>query len=146
MPEPPLKVYGLAQLRKALRELADKDTMDRLKTANVHAAETVVDAAKGRAGTRLQRKAAETLEVARTVRAAVRFGAGFRGALGAEFGSAQNVRRRVNHFGNYTGWNQFEGWKGNGPEAGYFLWPAIRDKSDEIMQAYADEIADLFGE
>lgn len=38
------------------------------------------------------------------------------------------------------GWNMFHTWKGNKEHAGYFLYPAVRDKREEIAQMYADNI------
>ena len=146
MAEPAVRVYGLAEVSKALRAVGDKDTLGQLKDANRVVSEMVVTAAQGRASTRMEKRAAATLESARTLRAGVKFGAGFAGAFGAEFGAGRNQPRRVNHFGNYTGWNQFGAWTGNGAGAGNFLWPAIREEGPAIVEAYAEELRKLFGE
>ena len=43
-----------------------------------------------------------------------------------------------------TGWNMFQKWRGNGANAGYFLYPAIRDHRDEIAEKYAANISDIW--
>jgi len=45
---------------------------------------------------------------------------------GAEFGSIQ--------------FPQFPAYQGNGADAGYFLYPAIRSMADEIVEMYGEEI------
>jgi hypothetical protein len=45
---------------------------------------------------------------------------------GAEFGSDR--------------FPQFRPWRGNDDGAGYFLWPTVRDDSDEIMERYDDAV------
>lgn len=47
-------------------------------------------------------------------------------ALGAEFGALQ--------------YPQFKPWRGNGPDAGYFLYPTIRKMQREIAETYEDEV------
>jgi hypothetical protein len=47
---------------------------------------------------------------------------------GAEFGS-----------GRYP---QFHPWRGSSTGAGYFLWPTIREESDDITERYADALMD----
>lgn len=144
--EPTVQVSGLKELRRDLRKLGTPDQMKELKAANATVANIIVNAARGQASTRMQQRAAATLRVSNSVYAAVRFGTGFRGAMGAEFGAARGMPRQgVPGFQRYTGWNQFEGWKGNGSEAGYFLWPAIRDKTGEVLNTYADELLRRFG-
>lgn len=41
------------------------------------------------------------------------------------------------------GWNQFQNWRGNKTGAGYFLFPTIRDKFDEIGEIYMDELDNI---
>ena len=38
------------------------------------------------------------------------------------------------------GWNQFRKWRGNKTGAGYFLYPTIRDRFDDIGEIYLDEL------
>jgi hypothetical protein len=135
------RIYGLREAQAALKDLGRPEV---LRSASEAAAKLIVTAAQGRARTRLERRAAKTLVALRGARPAVRLGGGFAGALGAEFGAVHNSPRRVNHFGNYHGWNQFEGWKGSGSDAGYFLWPAIRSEMPAILELYADELERQF--
>jgi hypothetical protein len=46
-------------------------------------------------------------------------------AMGAEFGGGRRATTQ-----------QFQPWKGNGPEAGYFVYPTIRDMQPQIIEAY----------
>lgn len=41
------------------------------------------------------------------------------------------------------GWNQFKPWRGSGQGAGYFLYPAIREKETEAVEMFGDEITKL---
>lgn len=38
------------------------------------------------------------------------------------------------------GWNQFQKWRGNKTGAGYFLFPTIRERYEEIGEIYMDEL------
>lgn len=145
MAEPAVQAFGLKELRRDLRKLGTPDQMKELKAANAAVSTLVVDAAKGRASTPMQQRAADTLRVANSVYAAVRLG-GKPGTLGAEFGAKRDVLRRGPSGREFRGFNQFQGWRGSGPDAGYFLWPAIRDKTDEVLSLYADEIVKRFGD
>lgn len=52
--------------------------------------------------------------------------------LGAEFGGGRRSTTR-----------QFPPWRGAGRTAGYFVYPTIRDKSDDIMREVEDAVRDL---
>lgn len=138
-----VRVEGLDELRRELRRLADAGLSDRLKDANQKAAEIVVRRAKQRAAAlgRMQQAAAETLRPARqAARAVVTLGrASVPFALGAEFGAGRNIATPGRNRGR-VGLNQFQPWRGNGRDAGYFLWPGIRDSTEEIVEAYGDEL------
>ena len=61
---------------------------------------------------------------------------------GAEFGADHDVPRQVStrraKSGSVLGWNQFLPWKEHGHgQTGYFLFPTMRDYSDEIKEMYA---------
>lgn len=61
--------------------------------------------------------------------------------LGAEFGGgalyrAGNPKSTTGKRPGFT--SQFEPWRGNGPDAGYFLYPTIRAETDEIVDRYGD--------
>lgn len=138
-----VRVEGLDELRRELRRLDDAGLSDRLKDANQRAAQIVVRRAQQRAAAlgRMEIKAAETLRPARqAARAVVTLGkASVPFALGAEFGAGRNVQRTTQR-GTVLGWNQFKPWRGNGADAGYFLWPGIRDSTDEVLEAYGEEM------
>lgn len=51
-----------------------------------------------------------------------------------------NNGQAVKVTGRIRGWNQFRPWRGNKAGAGYFLFPAIRDRADEIADVYGDAI------
>jgi hypothetical protein len=125
-----VKVAGLAQLRKELKRLDDKGLSDELKDANYDVASHVVTLAKARATgvSKQAARAAESLRASRTAaRAQVLLGSGrIRFAFGAEFGSSR--------------FKQFPAWRGNGTDAGYFLYPTIRDEIPEIVETYGDAI------
>jgi len=50
-------------------------------------------------------------------------------ALGNEFGALR--------------YKQFPPWRGNGEEAGYALWPSIRENRDRVVEVYGDAIERL---
>ena len=41
------------------------------------------------------------------------------------------------------GWNQFLPWRGVGPDAGYAIFPTIRDSQDEIARMYEEEVGQI---
>lgn len=147
-----VKVTGLQEVRSALKRCEDADRQAELKQANFDVAELVVR--EGRSGasgvSSMAARAAETLRAGRQLAKATVTLGGARApfALGAEFGAGRDVRRG-NVGGNPPrpgrGWNQFMGWRGNGEDAGYFLYPAIRENTPEIVDRYGDAIERIFG-
>ena len=129
-----VQVQGLDELRRRLRRLGPEQSK-RLGTVNRAVAQLVVDAAKRRA--RLvspqAAKASETLRALGAARAAqVALGSSRRGRgfeLGAEFGS---IRHR-----------QFPAFRGSDRDAGYWLYPTIRDEEGRIVDAYGEALDDL---
>jgi len=65
----------------------------------------------------------------------------FRGesAFGVDVASYAKGRRAGQNI-VMRGWNQFLPWRGIGENAGYAIFPTIRDKQDEIRQTYEDEV------
>lgn len=127
MPGYALDTAGLKETLAGLERLERLDVGRDLKSAFDALAKEAVVEARSKASNRMERKAADTLAVASTsLGAALKFGKGFDGAFGAEYGADRNKRRVVTHFGYFIGWNQFKLWKGSGATAGYFLWPGIR--------------------
>jgi len=48
--------------------------------------------------------------------------------------------------GKTIGWNQFRPWRGNGENAGYFIFPDIRAHQADIVDKYGDAIQKIVGE
>jgi hypothetical protein len=146
-----IKFDGFDEARRRLKKLEDVEKTREYKTANWQiASEVVIPAAQANAATRMERRAASTLVAVRNESGgAVRLGRGFPGALGAEFGSDRNQRRLGRPRGRVvpvSGWNQFKPWRGSDRGAGYFLWPAIREQEDEIINRYTKLFDELFGD
>lgn len=122
-----VRVAGLVQFARELRDI-DPNLQKELKGANLSAAQIV---AKLAAATATSQGGVAAL-AARSIRAtaaqregSVRIGGANRAgrvALGAEFGSLR--------------WHQFKPWKGNGDDAGYFLWPSIRLSANDVAKQY----------
>ena len=152
MPDP-VEFEGFDEARRALAKLGDIEKSKAYKTANYDIAKDVVipaAMANARALGKMQVRAAQTLEPLRTAAGgSVKLGKGFAGALGAEFGADKNQRRQGRPHGKSVqvqGWNQFEAWRGSDTGAGYFLWPAIREQTDEIVNRYSKLFDELFDE
>lgn len=127
-----VETRGLDQFRRELRKLDNRaEIEDKLKDTNKQVADVVVVEAQLRAFTPLQRKAAQSLKSGRQLARAVVSGGGARYPFfgGAEFGAIQ--------------YHQFEPWRGSGRDAGYFLYPAIRDITPELVDMYGDKIEQL---
>ncbi len=55
----------------------------------------------------------------------------------------QRTGERIRVTGRVVGWNQFRPWRGNGANAGYFIFPDIRAHEPEIVETYGDAIDKL---
>lgn len=144
----PERIYfaGIDETRAALKDLGDVEATKEFKAAGRKVAQDiVVKGAQERASTPLEQRAAETLRASMIATGgAVRFGAGFPAAFGAEFGAFRNQNRTGPSGRNYTGLNQFQPWRGSSGGAGYFLWPTIRDEAERIVETYATELGPLW--
>ena len=136
-------VRGLSEFRRELKKLDDAGLTNELKDANFEVASAVVGWAKTKAGGegRMAIRSADTLKASRAqARAAVSFGgASVPFAMGSEFGAMRNIPRRTAR-GEVPGWNQFKQWRGNGSDAGYWLFPTIRSHERQIVDKYGDAI------
>jgi hypothetical protein len=135
-----LDVEGLAELRRELKKLEDaKEFEAELKDVNKRVGDLVVAGARAHASTPMERAAAASLRSSRAASKAQVLGGSARVPFfgGAEFGAMQN-QMRVSVRGPYEGLNQFHPWKGNGRDAGYFLYPAIRAAEAEIVDMYGE--------
>lgn len=141
-----IDVRGMDEFRRALKQLdSQAEIEDQLKDVNKDVADLVVQKARARAFTPLQRKAAESLKAARQLRRAAVSGGGARYPFfgGAEFGADRGISRIGPRGRRYVGHNQFEPWRGSSRDAGYFLYPAIRDNTEELVEMYGDAIDQL---
>jgi hypothetical protein len=140
-------VRGLDDFRAKLRRHADAKQLEReLRTANFSVAKLIEERSKPiMAGLRggMGPRAADTIKASRSAVAA-RLGLGGSDdapyALGVEFGAVRGIPRNGGNGRTIKGWNQFDGWRGNGDDAGYAVFPTIRDSTDEILDRYGDEI------
>lgn len=120
-------IPGLRQFAASLRDI-DPDFQRELKAANLQAATVVKDEAVKRAGA----IGGVAILGARSLRAlgaqregSIRIGGASRAgrvAMGAEYGSLR--------------YHQFKPWRGNGQDAGYFMWPSVRSTADEVAETF----------
>ena len=125
-----IEVEGLKKLRARLKKFDEVETLAAIKAANVEAGQLLVDVAKPQmisAGP-VSRKIAKTLKSTNLVGSAkVNLGSSnLPFAWGVEFGAKQ--------------FPQFKPWRGNGEGAGYFLFPALRENSQEIIDIYTRKL------
>ena len=127
-----VNVRGLAELNRTLKQLGP-EVQAELKAANVEVGEMVANDARSIAYSLggVAAKVAPSIGSTRTqAGAGVSFGgAAYPFAGGAEFGAYR--------------YPQFKPWRGNGEGAGYFVYPAIRQDSDEIADTYMERLDDL---
>lgn len=153
MPEG-IEASGIKDAIKAAKAVGDIERSKAFKAASAEAANLVVKGARANASTRLERRAARTAldAVVRSSLPAVRLSASdFPAALGAEFGADRNQRRLIRGKGQRRshyrkGWNQFRPWRGSDSNAGYFLWPSIRENADDVRETYAELVEKLWNE
>lgn len=141
-----VEVEGLKPFVKELKALGDADLSAEFKDANVAVADLIVERARARAAGegRQAKAAAKTLRAVKSkVRAEVVMG-GTKApwVFGAEFG-AQQDKPRARTSGTYRGFNQFKPWRGSGENAGYFLYPAIRASTDDVVDLYGERLDEL---
>ncbi len=133
--------HGLDDFRRELAKLDDSTIVEELKDVNLSVAQLVVARSQATAAGlgRMQARAASTLKASRQAARAQVTGGGAGAPFfnGAVFGAGQNQPRNTAR-GQVLGWNQFLKHKGSGEDAGYFVFPDIRDASDEIVDMYGD--------
>lgn len=127
-----VKVSGLRELNVALREIS-KDAQKELTKANKAIAEFVAEDARGAAHS-LGGVAAHVAPSIKATGGTTWAGVGIGGpaypmAGGAEFGSLK--------------FKQFKPWRGNNSDAGYFLYPAIRQDADRIEHEHTEAMQRL---
>lgn len=130
-----VEVTGLRELNKALKELGPEFPKEMRKT-NKSVADEVRNDARGKALS-LGGVAAKTAPTLKSSSGTNSAGVSLGGttapwAAGAEFGGGRRSTTR-----------QFKPWRGSGPDAGYFVYPTIRENADDIVDAYNEAIGDL---
>jgi hypothetical protein len=125
-----IKVIGLKEFRAELKAI---DLDKGLAKVNYEVAQYVVTAAQSLAGgvSRLTARGARSFKPSRSgVAARITLGgSGAPEAAGAEFGARR--------------FPQFQPWRGDGDDAGYALWPTIRDRTPEVIEMHGDAIEKL---
>jgi hypothetical protein len=127
-----VQVDGLVELNRALKVMGG-DLPKELRAANKAVATFVTADAKS---------AAESLGgVAALVAPSIKASAGATSA-GVAFGGPAYPMAGGAEFGAYQ-YPQFHPWRGNGPGAGYFVYPAIRQDVDRIETEYHNALEHL---
>lgn len=128
-----IRVEGLRELNKALRDIGPEARAE-LKAASKKIADFVTEDARSAASSLggVAAKSAPSL--------APRAGIG--GSAGVAFGGAAYPFAGGAEFGSQR-YKQFQPWRGNGPSAGYFLYPSIRQDADRIVTEYTAALDDV---
>ncbi|HKY57854.1 MAG TPA: hypothetical protein VJL80_07435 [Aeromicrobium sp.] len=127
-----IEVHGLRELNRALKKV-EGGTPNALRDTNKKVAESVTSKARSRA-TGLGGVAAHVAPSLRANAGATSAAVAGGGAAYPMFGGAE--------FGAIR-FKQFQPWRGNGSDAGYFLYPAIRDEAPNIESEYREALDDL---
>lgn len=120
-----VKVQGLRELSRALKAIgpeAQHELRDAAKTVATFVANDARARAMGLGSTAAH--VAPSISPTGGVSGA---GVGFGGAAYPMAGGAE--------FGSYR-YRQFKPWRGNGPDAGYFIYPTIRADADRIFDEF----------
>jgi hypothetical protein len=127
-----VKVDGLAELNRALKALGP-EAQKELKAASRRVADFVAkDAAS----------AARTIGgVAAHVAPSIKPVGGVSGA-GVAFGGSAYPMAGGAEFGSIR-FKQFKPWRGNSSDAGYFIYPAIRQDADRIETEFTGAVDDI---
>jgi len=127
-----IEVHGLRELDRALK-MVESDTPNALRDTNKKVAEKVTSSARGRAAA-LGGVAAHVAPSLKATAGARSAGVAGGGAWYPMFGGAE--------FGSIR-YPQFQPWRGSGSDAGYFLYPAIRDEVPHIEDEYREALNEL---
>lgn len=128
-----VKVDGLRELNAALKAIGP-DARKELKAASKKVADFVANDA---------RSAAYSIGgVAAHVAPSIKPVASIAGSAGVSIGGAAFPMAGGAEFGSLK-YRQFQPWRGSGSDAGYFLYPAIRQDVDRIVTEYTSAIDDI---
>jgi len=128
-----VKVDGLRELNTALRRMGGNELARELNDASRKVADMVAEDARA--------AALQLGGVAAHVAPSIGVRAS-RESAGVAFGGAKFPMAGGAEFGSYR-FKQFKPWRGNGSDAGYFVYPAIRRDADRIETEYAAAIQAL---
>lgn len=127
-----VKVDGLVELNRALKALgpeAQKELKDASRRVADFVAKDAASAAHSIGG------------VAAHVAPSIKPVGGVSGA-GVAFGGASYPMAGGAEFGSLR-FHQFKPWRGNSSDAGYFVYPSIRQDADRIETEFADAVDDI---
>jgi hypothetical protein len=146
---PAVQINGLKALQADLRAL-DKTLPRELRKVNLSVAQFIAERAKA-VSTGLGGQHAKVADVIKAVAeqrsAAVKITAteAVPYALGAEFGAGHNSARQRKS-GTYLGYNALPSWRGNSTDAGYSVYPTVRDSGEDIAAAYEQRLTELLAQ
>lgn len=131
-----VQVDGLAELNRTLRALGGREFQKEIREAGKEIAVDVAGDAKGKAlslGGVAAHIAPSIAASAGVTSAGVALGgAAYPMAMGAEFGGQRRPTTQ-----------QFKPWRGSGSDAGYFVYPAIRDNSSSIEERFGKALDNI---
>lgn len=135
-----IRVEGLDELKRALRQIENPDQLDALKRVFKQGADQVRDEAKLRANF-FSFRVADSIRSGASVGRLVAWVAGGKGRLmfygWADFGSRRPRKGNPRSKGPWAG-------SGPGPKEGRFLYPALRSEGPAVASQIEDRIAVLF--
>jgi hypothetical protein len=149
MGDPAIKVSGLKELRKALKQAGDEFPKQVADLNYTIVSELVVPMARELAQNGFTNIAGHTVHPGAAVIGSIRAlrqqksaviaigSAKVPWAAGFEFGASGAKTKKGGHT------NQFGPWRGNKGDAGYFVWPTIRNKNAEIIERYVSLMGKL---
>jgi hypothetical protein len=136
MPKPEIRVEGLGQLRRALRQIDNPDALGQLRDGLKAAAEIVAADARNHMPSRTGRAKSSVRAVASGNQALVIGGKATVPYYGwLDFGSRTPVHGNPRSVGPWRG-------SGQGPPAGRFIYPAIERNERRIVHAVGEAVED----
>lgn len=134
MPRPEIRVEGLGQLRRALRQVEDPSALGELRQGLKAAAEIVAAEARRRMPSRTGRTRQTVRAVASGNRALIVAGNAKTPHYGwLDFGSRTPVTGNPRSVGPWRG-------SGQGPAGGRFIYPALDAKERQVIEAIDDSV------
>lgn len=140
-----VEIKGLKNFRTELKRI-DSELPKELRKVNLAAAKLVAEGTRSSFASRpgvTSAVAASVKALAGQKSASVRIGGAGKAeaALGHEFGGGKYSAGRPSPAGGHT--TQFPAWRGSGGDAGYSLFPTLRESTDELVEMYGDALMDV---